>query len=177
MAQMTCKDTWQDEQIFFHQRVAVWLAQTLQFAPQSLSTALHQCLLSAQVGAFCFGLHMRSQPHKFLILHLTEIRIAKMIHAPCTFNLSKMSHVWFCCIFPPSALHFYRKTRINAHTLITKALDTCARTHAASRCNNKVSQVPLVQEEVRQGGHSMVESNSSTAVWDMNQPTSPTCRI
>lgn len=46
-----------------------------------------------------------------------------------------------------------------------------------TRCNNKVSQEPLVQEEVSQGGHSMVESNSSTAVWDMNQPTLPTCHI
>lgn len=64
-----------------------------------------------------------------------------------------------------------------AHTLVTKASDTRARTHAASCCNNKVSQVLLVQEEVSQGGHSMVESNSSTAVWDMDQPTSPTCRI
>lgn len=102
MAQTTCKDTWQDGQIFFHRKVTIWLAQPLQFAPQSLSTALHQCLLSAQVGAFCFGLHMRPQPHKFLILHLTEIRIAKMIHALCTFNLSQLSHVWLCCIFPPS---------------------------------------------------------------------------
>lgn len=84
-------------------RKSIWLAQTLQFVPQSLRTALHQCLLSAQVGAFCFGLHMRSLPHKFLILHLTEIRIAKMIHTPCTFNLSKMSHVWFTALSPFSA--------------------------------------------------------------------------
>lgn len=50
-----------------------------QFAPQSFSTPLHQCLLSAQLEACWFGLHMRSQPHNFFLYTSLKLEIAKWV--------------------------------------------------------------------------------------------------